>query len=117
MYTQNSQNKTRYTFYTENTPKDGVATADKNNIVYQIDCSMTVVTVKYSTSVKLSELKNRDQMNTKDTSKSAIVKGVKLRVTVGKKITTLTGIKESLLMGKASQFLGKSKKLTFFELN
>ena len=56
-------------------------------------------------------------MNTKDTSKSAIVKGVKLRVTVGKKITTLTGIKESLLMGKASQFLGKSKKLTFFELN
>ena len=38
--------KTRSTFYTENTlhkllckPKDQVATEDKNNIVYEIDCS------------------------------------------------------------------------------
>ena len=38
--------KIRSTFYTENTlhkllckPKDGVATEDKNNIIYEIDCS------------------------------------------------------------------------------
>ena len=38
--------KIRYTFYTESTlckllckPKDSVATEDKNNIVYKIDCS------------------------------------------------------------------------------
>ena len=39
--------KTRSTFYTENTlykflckPKDRVATEDKNNIVYQIECTI-----------------------------------------------------------------------------
>ena len=68
--------KIRSTFYTEKTlqklfrtPKDRVATEDKNNIVYEIDCSNCV--------------------------------RMKLLNTAGKHITTLTGIRRKLLMGKA----------------
>ena len=44
--------KIRSTFYTENTlrkllckPKDRVATEDKNNIVYEIDCSKLLLSL------------------------------------------------------------------------
>ena len=40
-------------------------------------------------------------MNTKGLSEIAIVKGMKLLNTAGKQITTLTGIRRKLLIGKA----------------
>ena len=53
--------KKRSTFYTENKlrkllckPKDQVVTEDKNNIVYEIDCSN--LTAKQCTSVNLNGL-------------------------------------------------------------
>ena len=49
-------------------------------------------------------------MNTKDLSGIAIVIRMKLLNTAGKQITTLSGIKRKLLIGKAGQFLGRSKK-------
>ena len=87
-------------------PKDRVAIEDKNNIAYEIDCSNCQA-------VYFGESKrplNRVQMNTKDLSGIAIVIKMKLLNTAGKQITTLTGIRRKLLIGKAGEFLGKSKK-------
>ena len=64
-----------------------MATEDKNSIVYEID----------GESVYFGESK---RSNKEDRSKNAIVKRMKLLNTVGKKITTLTGIKRKLLIGK-----------------
>ena len=61
---------------------------------------LTVVTVKQSTSVNLNGLQNRVQMNAKDPSGIAIVIRMKLLNTAGKQITTLTGIRRKLLIGK-----------------
>ena len=49
-------------------------------------------------------------MNTKDLSGIAIVIRMKLLNTAGKQITTLTGIRRKLLIGKAGQLLGRSKE-------
>ena len=90
--------KIRSTFYTEMTlrkllckPKDRVATEDKNNIVYEIDCSNCEA-------VYFGESKQ----SLKDLSGIAIVIRMKLLNTAGKQITTLTGIRRKLLIGKAS---------------
>ena len=96
--------KIRSTFYTEMTlrkllckPKYRVATEDKNNIVYKIDCSNceTVYFGEYERSL------NHVQMNTKDLLGIAIVIRMKLLNTAGKQITALTGIRRKLLIGKA----------------
>ena len=50
-------------------------------------------------------------MNTKDLPGIAIVKRIKVLNTVGKQISTLAGIWRKLLIGKAGQFLGRSKRL------
>ena len=80
--------KIRSTFCTEMTlcklickPKGRVATEDKDNVVYKIDCS------------------NCEQVNTKDLSGIAIVIRMKLLNTTGKQITTLNGIRRKLLIG------------------
>ena len=49
-------------------------------------------------------------MNTKDLSGIAIFIRMKLEKTVGKKLRTLAKIRRKLLIGKAGQFLGRSKK-------
>ena len=49
-------------------------------------------------------------MNAEDLSGIAIVIIMKLLNTAGKQITALTGIRRKLLIGKADQFLGRSKK-------
>ena len=106
--------KTRAAFYNENIlcnifckPKDRVATEDKNNIAYETDCS----NVKQSTLMTLNGLWNCVQMNTKDLPGFVTVIRMKLQNTVGNQITTLAGIRRNLLIGKAGQFLGRSKKL------
>ena len=88
--------KIRSTFYTEKTLK------------------LTVVTVKQSNSVNLNGLQNGLQMNAKDLSGIAIVIRMKLLNTAGKQITTLTGIRRKLLIGKAGYFLARSKKPYIF---
>ena len=72
------KSKIRSTFYAESTlrkllckPKDRVATEDKDNIVYEIDCS----NCKQFTSVNLHALYNRIQMSTKDLSGTVIQLG------------------------------------------
>ena len=89
--------KIRSIFYTEKTlrkllckPKDRVATEDKNNIVYEIDCSNCEA-------VYFGESKQ----SLKDLSGIAIVIRMKLLNTAGKQITTLTGIRRKLLIRKA----------------
>ena len=96
--------KIRSTFYNENTllkllckPKDLVATEDKTNIVYEIDCS-NCEAVYFSESKRSLKLHSDD---TKDLSGIAIVIRMKLLNTVGKQITTLAGIRRRLLIGKA----------------
>ena len=59
----------------------------------------TVVTAKQSTSVNLNGLLNRVQINTNDLSKIAIVKKI-VEHCAGKQITTLAGIRRTLLIGK-----------------
>ena len=88
--------KIRSTSYTKNTlhkllckPKDRVATEDKNNIVYEIDCSNCQA-------VYFGESK----WSLKSHSGIAIVIRMKLLNTAGKQITTLTGIRRKLLIGK-----------------
>ena len=54
---------------------------------------LTLVTAKQCTSVNLNGLYNHVQMNTKDLSEIAIVMRMKLQNTVGKQITTFTGIR------------------------
>ena len=96
--------KIRSTFYTESTlpkllckPKDQVATEDKNKIVYQIDCS-NCEAAYFGLLWHLNGL--YVQMNIKDLSGIAIVIRMKLLNTAGKQITTLTGIRRKLLIGK-----------------
>ena len=96
--------KIRSTFYSENTlckllckPKDRVATEDKNNIVYEIDCS-NCKAVRFGEFKR--SLKPRSDEH-KDLSGIAIVIRMKLLNIVGKQITTLTGIRRKLLLGKA----------------
>ena len=78
-------------------PKDRVATEDKNNIVYKIDCS-NCQAVYFGESKRSL---NHVQMNTKDLLGIAIVIRMKLLNTAGKQITTLTGTRRKLLIGKA----------------
>ena len=94
----------RSTFYTEKTlhkllckPKDRVATEDKNNMVYEINCS-NCEAVYFDESKR--SLKSHSDINTKDLSGIAIVVRMKLLNTAQKQITTLTGIKRKLLIGK-----------------
>ena len=91
----------RSTFYRENTllkshciPKDRVATENKNNIVYQIDCSDCEA-------VHLDESKRFLKSLSDDLSGIAIVIRMKLQNIVGKQITTLTEIRRKLFIGKA----------------
>ena len=69
-------------------PKDRVATEDKNNIIYEIDCSNCEA-------VYFGESKR-----SKDLPGIPIVIRMKLQNTVGKQITTLAGIKRMLLIRK-----------------
>ena len=99
--------KIRSTFYTENAlrkllckPKDRVATEDKNNIVYEIDCS-NCEAVYFSESKRSLKMVFCVQMNTKDLSVIAIVIRMKLLNTAGKQITTSTGFRRKLFIGKA----------------
>ena len=96
--------KIRSTFYTEMTsrkllykPKDRVVT-DRNNIVYEIDCSNCQAV--YFAESKQS-LKSRSDEHKRSYSGIAIVIRMKLLNNAGKQITTLTGIKRKLLIGKA----------------
>ena len=89
------------TFYTKNTlckllckSKDRVATEDKNNIIYQIDCSNCEAVYFFESKWSLKS------QNRKDLSGIAIVVRVKLQNTVGKQITTLAGITRRLLTGQ-----------------
>ena len=92
------------TFYTEMTlhkllckPKDRVATEDKNNIVYGIDCSNCQAV--YIGESKWS-LKSRSDEQ-KRYVRNCIAIRMKLLNTAGKQIITLTGIRRKLLIGKA----------------
>ena len=82
--------KIRSTYYTEITlhkllckPNNRVATEDKNNIVYEIDCENCEV-VSFGESERSLKL----------LSGSAVVKKIKLRNAVGKHITSLAGIRK-----------------------
>ena len=78
-------------------PKARVATEDKNNIDYEIDCSNCQAV--YFGESKRSLKSRSDEL--KDLSKTAIVIRMKLLNTAGKQITTLTGTRRKLLIGKA----------------
>ena len=91
--------KIRSTFYTEITlhkllckPKARVATEGKNNIVYEIECSNCKAVYfgesKRSIKSRLDEYKRSIRYCDRDKN-------------VGKQITTLTGIRRKLLIGKA----------------
>ena len=73
-------------------PKDRVATEDKNNIVYEIDCS-NCQTVYFGESKR--SLKSLSDEH-KDLSGIVIVVRMKLLNTAGKHITTLTGIRRKI---------------------
>ena len=77
-------------------PKDRVATEDKNNTPYDIDCNSCKAV--YFDESKRSL--NRVQMNAKDSSGKNVVKRMKLQNSVGKQVTTLAGIRRKLLIGK-----------------
>ena len=77
-------------------PKDRVATEDKNNIVYEIDCS-NCEAVYFGESKR--SLKSRSDEH-KRSVRIAIVIRMKLQKTVGKQIT-LAEIRRKLLIGKA----------------
>ena len=100
-------NKIRSTFYTEMTlrkllckPKDRVATDDKNNIVYEIDCSKCQA-VYFGESKRSLKLRSYEHKRS-DLSGIAIVVRMKLLNTAGKQIAILTGVRRNLLIGKAS---------------
>ena len=95
--------KIRSTFYTENTlrkllckPKHRVATEDKNNIVYEIDCS-NCEAVYFGESKR--SLKSRSDEHKRPVRNCDCDK-MKLLNIVGKQITTLTGIRRKLLIRK-----------------
>ena len=96
--------KVKSTFYTENTlhkllfkPKDQVVTEDKNNIVYEIDCS-NCEAVYFSESKR--SLKSRSDEH-KRSVRNCDCDKMKLQNTVGKQITTSARIRRKLLIGKA----------------
>ena len=96
--------KIRSTFYTEMTlrkllckPKDRVATEDKNNIVYEIDCSNCEAV--YFGESKRSLKSHSDEH--KRSVRITIVIRAKLQNTVEKQVTDLVGIRRKLLIGKA----------------
>ena len=93
--------KIRSTFYPEKAlrrllckPKDRVATEDKNNIVYEIDCRNceAVYFGESKRSLKWRSDERKRSVKNCDCDKTEIV---------GKQITTLTGIRRKLLIGKA----------------
>ena len=92
-YTQISENMIPF-FYTESNlrkllwkPKDWVATRDKNNIVYETDCS-NCETIYFGESNR--SLKSRLDKHKISLRKCAL-KRIKLQNTIGKQITTLAG--------------------------
>ena len=96
--------KIRSTFYSEMTlrklpckPKDRMATEDKNSIVYEIDCS-NCRAVYFGESKRSLNLRSDEH---KRSVRIAIGMRMKLLNTAGKQITTLTGIRRKLLIGKA----------------
>ena len=74
-------------------PKYRGATKDKNNIDYEIDCSNCQA-------VYFGESKWSLKLRT-DLSVNAIVIRMKVLNTAGKQITTLSGIRRKLMIGKA----------------
>ena len=78
-------------------PKDRVASENKNNIVYEIDCS-NCEAVYFNESKRSLKLRSDEQ---KDLSGIAIVIKIKLLNTAGKQTIILTGIRRKLLIGKA----------------
>ena len=78
-------------------PKARVATEDKSNIDYEIDCSNCQAV--YFGESKRSLKSRSDEL--KDLSEIAIVIRMKLLNTAGKHITTSTGIRRKLLIGKS----------------
>ena len=97
----------RSTFYTESTlrkllckPKDPVATEDKNNTIYESDCS-SWETVYFNES-KLSRI--------------ATVKRIKLQNTVGKQIIALARIRRKLLVDRESKLIPRKIEETIYSL-
>ena len=78
-------------------PKDRVATEDKNNIVYEIDCSNCEAVYFRESKRSLKSLSDEH----KKLSRVAIVIRMRLQNTVVKQIATLAGIRRKLLIGKA----------------
>ena len=96
----NRSHKIRLTLYKEIAlrklfckPKYWGATKDKNNIDYEIDCSNCQA-------VYFGESKWSLKLRT-DLSVNAIVIRMKVLNTAGKQITTLSGIRRKLMIGKA----------------
>ena len=99
--------KIRSTFSTENTlrkllskPKDRVATEDKNNIVYENDCSncQAVYFGESKRSLKSRLDEHIRSVRNYDCDRNEIAGKWN---TAGKQIATLTGIRRKLLIGKA----------------
>ena len=78
-------------------PKDRVASENKNNIVYEIDCS-NCEAVYFNESKRSLKLRSDEQQ---DLSGIAIVIKIKFLNTAGKQTIILTGIRRKLLIGKA----------------
>ena len=96
--------KIRSTFYTEKTlrkllckPRDPVATEDKSNIIYEIDCSncQAVFFDESKPSLKSRSDEHKRFIRNCDCDKNEIAKHC------WEHITTLTGIRKKLLIGKA----------------
>ena len=86
-------------------PKDRVTTEDKNNIVYEIDCSNCEA-------IDFGECK-RSLKSLSDEHKR-FVRNCDCDNTVGKQITALTGIRRKLLM--ESRSIPKKIKETIYSL-
>ena len=94
-YVEGTDEKLRSTFYTEKTlpklrckPKDRVATEDKNNIAYKIDCSNCEVLQfgESKRSLKSRSDEHKRSVRNCNSDKNEIAK-------YWKQVTTLTGIK------------------------
>ena len=99
--------KIRSTFCTENTlrellckPKDRVATEDKNNIVYEIDCSNceAVYFGESRRSLKVRSDEHKRSVRNCDCDKNKIAQHCWGHTHT----TTLTGVRRKLLIGKAA---------------
>ena len=105
--------KIRSTFYTENTfhdslykSKDRIATEDKNNIVYQIDCSNceAVFFGESKRSLKLRSDKPKRSVRDCECYKNQTAKHC------WEAYHNFSWDQKKLLIGKAGQVLGRSKK-------